>query len=61
MGGTRFKKGPWDEGTWSSVCWRRLVYGDEMGESVVTETAEEDAGGDRKVLGEVVVQLESEK
>lgn len=35
------------------------MYGDEMGESVVTETAEEDAGGDRKALGDVVVQLDS--
>lgn len=31
-----------------------------MGERVVTETAlEEEAGGEMKVLGEVVVQLES--
>lgn len=35
------------------------MYGDEMGDNVVTETAEEDVGGDRKLLGDVVVQCES--
>lgn len=37
------------------------MYGDEIGERVVTETAEEEAGGIRKELGEVVVQTESVK
>ena len=32
---------------------------DEMGERVVTATAEDEAGVDRKELGEVVVQLGS--
>lgn len=44
------RKGPSDEGIWSSVCCRRLVYGEEMGDRVATATAEGGAAGAREPL-----------